>query len=243
MEIIDRINQLPWHPTRRWSTRGLGAIRKIIVHQELGNGSIEQVNDYHISPGNHISENGCPHFSYHYGVRKSGSDGEIIQVNALNNIVWHTKGQNTASVGIMLEGFFKGPGQDLGDDGPTKSQLDSLQFLVGYLTKTLGLSNQDVYGHYHFGKPACPGTRAAEWIEHFRNGEDADIKSAVADLTIEQIQERLNKLGYECGAVDGIVGIKTLAAIRKFQKDFNLTVDGVIGPQTRYRLFVETEEV
>jgi len=241
MNIIDRIDELPWHPTRRWSTRGLGAIRKIIIHQELGNGTIEQVNDYHISPGNHISENGCPHFSYHYGIRKSGTDGEIIQANALNHIVWHAKGQNTASVGIMLEGFFKGPGQELGAEGPTPAQMDSLRQLVGHLTNILGLSNQDVYGHYHYGKPACPGTKAGEWIERFRNSEDAETD--VADLSIEQVQERLNRLGYDCGAADGIVGIRTLAAVRRFQKEYGLTVDGVIGPQTRYRLFAETEEV
>ena len=242
MKIVDKINELPWHPVRRWSTRGRGAIRKIVVHQELGNGTIEEVNNYHISPDNHLSSKGCPHFSYHYGIRKSENDGEIVQANNLHHVTWHTKGQNTVSVGIMLEGFFKGSGQELGDDGPSKAQMTSLEELVAYLVNTLGLTNQDVYGHYHFGKPACPGYKASEWIETFRNTEDGKAKTRVGIDSIEEIQERLNQLGYACGPVDGTVGIKTLAAIRKFQKDYGLTVDGIPGPQTRYRLFTETSK-
>lgn len=175
MEIVNLISKLPWHEKRRWRTRDLLTIDKIIVHQELSDGSIEAVNKYMITPGpgNHISPKGAPHFCYHFGIRMKEHDGhpegEIVQANELTDITWHTKGQNTSGVGIMLEGNFKGTGHESGHDGPAPAQIDSLEWLTGYLLKSLKLTPQDVYGHYHFGKPACPGYQAADWVEAYRN--------------------------------------------------------------------------
>jgi N-acetylmuramoyl-L-alanine amidase len=50
------------------------------------------------------------------------------------------------------------------------------------------------------------------------------------------VQARLNNLGYDCGPVDGIDGPITQAAVRAFQKDYNLDVDGIAGPQTQAAL-------
>jgi len=47
------------------------------------------------------------------------------------------------------------------------------------------------------------------------------------------IQVRLNGLGFECGAVDGIVGPKTRDATRAFQEERGLVVDGIPGPATQ----------
>jgi GH25 family lysozyme M1 (1,4-beta-N-acetylmuramidase)/lysozyme family protein len=46
------------------------------------------------------------------------------------------------------------------------------------------------------------------------------------------LQQALQKLGYSCGGVDGIFGIKTKDAVLKFQKDHNLVQDGVVGEKT-----------
>uniref|UniRef100_UPI003AB84D64 peptidoglycan-binding domain-containing protein n=1 Tax=Clostridium scindens (strain JCM 10418 / VPI 12708) TaxID=29347 RepID=UPI003AB84D64 len=50
------------------------------------------------------------------------------------------------------------------------------------------------------------------------------------------MQERLNALGYDCGAVDGINGPKTQAAIKAFQRAMGLIVDGIVGPKTWSKL-------
>lgn len=44
--------------------------------------------------------------------------------------------------------------------------------------------------------------------------------------TLTGMQQRLNNLGYQAGPNDGVVGPRTEAAIRWFQEDQNLKVDG-----------------
>ena len=55
----------------------------------------------------------------------------------------------------------------------------------------------------------------------------AKIKEVVKDL-----QTRLNKLGYSCGAADGIFGNQTKNAVVAFQKKSGIAADGVVGKQT-----------
>ena len=246
MEIKNIIQTLDWHPTRRWSNRSLSKIKKIIIHQELGESSIEDVNIYHINP-NHISQKGCPHICYHYAIRGNyqdgDKDGEIVQVNELSSVTWHCKGQNSVSIGIMLQGNFDGPGNDLGIAEPSNGQMNSLSELSDYLLESFILSNQDIYGHYHYGKQACPGTHVAKWIEERRNEITLSDPSENIDKEqrTKEIQTKLNKLGYACGKIDGKIGVKTLKAIRKFQFDNQLTVDGIVGPQTWKRLISLTK--
>ena len=45
---------------------------------------------------------------------------------------------------------------------------------------------------------------------------------------VSEVQERLNALGYDAGPVDGVMGGKTRDAVRKFEADFDLQVDGEI---------------
>lgn len=46
------------------------------------------------------------------------------------------------------------------------------------------------------------------------------------------VQERLAQLGYDPGPLDGIYGTQTESAVRAFQSDHGLLVDGIVGPQT-----------
>ena len=55
-------------------------------------------------------------------------------------------------------------------------------------------------------------------------------------MTVKQIQALLIYLGYNPGPVDGILGSKSIAAIRGFQAFYGLKVDGIAGEQTRKTL-------
>ena len=58
-----------------------------------------------------------------------------------------------------------------------------------------------------------------------------DSGSAVKDL-----QTKLKKLGYYDGTVDSTFGSGTYAAVKAFQKKYNLTADGVAGSETLKKL-------
>ena len=49
---------------------------------------------------------------------------------------------------------------------------------------------------------------------------------------VRQIQTALQNRGYDPGSVDGIYGERTEAAVRRFQADQGLAVDGIAGPDT-----------
>ena len=230
MEIINRIVALPWHESRRWSHRRLTNINRIIIHQELGEGDVEAVNRYHIGP-NHISPKGCPHFCYHYGIEKNGL---IIQANHLGDITWHTNRENVTGIGIMLVGNFAGPGHYLGTSEPTPEQMDALEWLVNFLCNAFGFSNQEVYGHCHFGKRVCPGIVLEEWIEYRRQELEPAVE--VVPKTVLELQVRLSQLGFYKGMADGIYGIETTSAVRLFQAASGLQPDGAAGPETWKRL-------
>ncbi len=55
-----------------------------------------------------------------------------------------------------------------------------------------------------------------------------------APIIIKWLQKRLIDLGYSVGkcGIDGSFGYDTLKAVKKFQKDYNLEVDGFVGSKT-----------
>jgi uncharacterized protein (TIGR02594 family) len=51
-----------------------------------------------------------------------------------------------------------------------------------------------------------------------------------------EVQRALTALGYDPGPLDGIRGRLTMRAVRAFQADHGLAVDGIVGPKTAAKL-------
>ena len=49
---------------------------------------------------------------------------------------------------------------------------------------------------------------------------------------VSALQGRLVELGFNCGKVDGVYGVKTEDAVKEFQKSVGIVVDGKCGPST-----------
>lgn len=67
----------------------------------------------------------------------------------------------------------------------------------------------------------------------------ATVRSGSRGADVTYLQQRLTALGYKPGTADGIFGSKTLAAVRAFQTDHKLAVDGIAGPKTWAALAAE----
>jgi peptidoglycan hydrolase-like protein with peptidoglycan-binding domain len=49
---------------------------------------------------------------------------------------------------------------------------------------------------------------------------------------VKDLQSKLSKLGYNVGAIDGIYGKQTAAAVKSFQRTYGLSQDGIAGKNT-----------
>ncbi|EGI2114815.1 peptidoglycan-binding domain-containing protein [Listeria monocytogenes] len=98
--------------------------------------------------------------------------------------------------------------------------------------------------HYDVTGKDCPHfyvVDPAGWAQ-FKAEVIAKVKGVKVDTVVvnvgsedngnKTLQANLNKLGYDCGTVDGIIGAKTKAAIKALQKATGLDVDGIAGPKT-----------
>jgi peptidoglycan hydrolase-like protein with peptidoglycan-binding domain len=51
-------------------------------------------------------------------------------------------------------------------------------------------------------------------------------------LPVRRAQKRMSLVGFDVGGVDGRYGPKSESAVKDLQQRFQITVDGVVGPQT-----------
>lgn len=58
--------------------------------------------------------------------------------------------------------------------------------------------------------------------------------------TVKQLQQELKNQGFLSDKPDGIYGTRTKAAVKKMQKAYGLTVDGIAGPKTLSALGIST---
>ncbi len=73
------------------------------------------------------------------------------------------------------------------------------------------------------------------------NDSHAVSKQGSSGNEVIQIQEKLTELGYYSGKTDGIYGSKTKNAVIAFQRDNNLTADGIVGQKTLQALGIKRQ--
>ena len=60
----------------------------------------------------------------------------------------------------------------------------------------------------------------------------ASYQQGASGSTVTEIQKKLSAAGYYTYSIDGIYGSRTTAAVKRFQRDNGLTVDGICGAKT-----------
>lgn len=148
-------NQLPKHPGRKYQTRSLSQIVRVVIHHTAGpvTQTPEDIARYHTGP-NHICDEGCPGIAYHYMIDRNAA---VYQVNSLETVSYHVSGQNTASVGICLIGNYD-------QIEPTEAQMNAVIRVIRSINRKLG-RNLEIAGHRDFANKSCPGDHVdVDWI-------------------------------------------------------------------------------
>ena len=65
-----------------------------------------------------------------------------------------------------------------------------------------------------------------------QRAEAASYRQGSSGSVVTQIQKKLASEGYYKASIDGIYGSRTAAAVRSYQRDRGLKVDGICGPET-----------
>ena len=65
-----------------------------------------------------------------------------------------------------------------------------------------------------------------------QRAEAASYRQGSSGSVVTQIQKKLAAEGYYKDSIDGIYGSRTAAAVRSYQRDRGLKVDGICGPET-----------
>ena len=70
------------------------------------------------------------------------------------------------------------------------------------------------------------------FVVQLNNLESATVMETATLSENKAVQSRLKDLGYYDGPIDGWLGGNTVPAIKAFQRDYGLTVDGIVGKET-----------
>jgi peptidoglycan hydrolase-like protein with peptidoglycan-binding domain len=88
------------------------------------------------------------------------------------------------------------------------------------------------------GEECCKGVCKYLGVSYKTSGSRSYplIKKGSKGDTVNYLQYKLLSRLYNPGAIDGIFGNNTLNAVKQFQKDNGLTVDGIVGNKTWSKL-------
>ena len=155
-----------------------------------------------------------------------------------------------------LDSAYKNADSDKDDDslrkGATGSAVKDLQTKL----KKLGFYNAYVDGSYGdttvaavkaFQKKynlTADGVAGSETLKKldsaYKNADsdrdDDSLRKGSTGSAVKDLQTKLKKLGFYNASIDGDYGDTTVAAVKAFQKKYNLTADGVAGSATLKKL-------
>lgn len=146
--------ELPRHLTKEYDKRPLNDTDSltIFIHHTAvkADASIEAIANYH------VNHNGWPGIGYHSAITL---EGNVLILNDLHTISYHTRGQNTKGISIVLLG-------DYNENLLNENQINTLTLLTEALCETLLIKSIKPHRAAFNASTSCPGNNAFNQIKH-----------------------------------------------------------------------------
>ena len=173
-------------------------------------------------------------------LESDGNKGVVTSTSSSTNTSTSTstatstvKSAEVASLQELLKkrGFYNGSADGL--MGP-QTRLAIVEAQKNYRLVTDGIAGSQTIAALESGSSKVNIADNSSTAKTTTDTKNADVstKSDTSDKSLLAIQDLLAKRGFYNGAIDGIKGARTSAAIVAAQKAYGLTPDGIAGSQT-----------
>ena len=137
----------------------------------------------------------------------------------------------------------------MGDSGSAVKDLQTKLKKLGYYDSTVDSTfGSGTYAavkafqkKYNLTADGVAGSETLKKLDSAYKNADSDkdddsLRKGATGSAVKDLQTKLKKLGFYNAYVDGSYGDTTVAAVKAFQKKYNLTADGVAGSETLKKL-------
>lgn len=222
--LVDKRDQMP-KGEGEWPEHSIDDVLGCCIHQ---NGSMNTDNpkaiaEYHTSPDNHITPGkGMPSICYDFAIPDLPGPawlvGNPLQRKYEQGSKKHPGDENRHLLSIVVMGSFSAPGYSGYLPAPSMRQVRNLEVLVHWCQHIFDFHDNGIFGHFDFGKSACPGSYLADWIETRR------IDAQKLD-DVEDWQKALLVWDPNClpkWGPDGDWGSESMYALSRFQRSVGI---------------------
>ena len=161
---------------------------------------------------------------------------EVLRAGTRHVLGAHASGVNDVALGIENEGTYSSV-------APTTALWNKLVDLVAYMCQQYSISPSRIFGHRDFNATECPGDILYGRLPRLRDEVAAklggsnpvtwpSVRQGDSGEAVRSVQYLLRHRGRTELTPDGVFGPMTDTAVRWFQTNNGLTVDGVVGSQT-----------
>ena len=137
----------------------------------------------------------------------------------------------------------------MGDSGSAvkdlQTKLKKLGYYDGTVDSTFGSGTyaavKAFQKKYNLTADGVAGSETLKKLDNAYKNADSDkdddsLRKGATGSAVKDLQTKLKKLGFYNASIDGDYGDTTVAAVKAFQKKYNLTADGVAGSETLKKL-------
>ena len=137
----------------------------------------------------------------------------------------------------------------MGDSGSAvkdlQTKLKKLGYYDGTVDSTFGSGTyaavRALQKKYNLTADGVAGSETLKKLDSAYKNADSDkddgsLRKGATGSAVKDLQTKLKKLGFYNASIDGDYGDTTVAAVKAFQKKYNLTADGVAGSETLKKL-------